>query len=101
MNSYIYIVAPLDLKLLAATPTTLNLTVIPPKNFGGHWFEMNFKDGKYPTQCYVNIWNPAQYCIYRDLTPATQYTFKYYVGSIPGGLDIRSETKYKSFITPS
>ncbi len=93
--------APVDLKLLAASPTMLNMTVIPPANFGGDAFEMNFKGGEYPTQCYVMNWEPSQFCIYRDLTPATKYTFEYLLSNAPGGLDIRSEARYKSFTTPS
>ncbi len=96
-----YIIGPVDLKLIASSPTMLNLTVIPPKNFGGHWFRLNFKDGEYATQCFVYYSHPSLACVYLGLEPATRYTFEYCVGAVPGGLDISSEYKYKSFFTPS
>ncbi len=79
----------------------LNMTFIPLVNFDGDAFEMNFEDIEYITQCYAINWQPSQFCMYRDLPPATKYTFEYLLSNAPDGLDIRSEARYKSFTTPS
>ncbi len=96
----VYFIAPAGLQIEALSSTSLKLTVIPPKNSGAHYYEMNFEQWEYSTLCTKWASRPPYSCIFKDLKPGTKYTFMFYSGAAPGGLDIISDTKFKSAVTP-
>ncbi len=100
IESLLYVTAPADLNTEALSPTSLKLTVIPPKNSAAHYYEVNFEKGEYNTLCTKLASRPPYSCIFKDLKLGTKYTFMFNSGVAPGGLDIMSERKFKSAVTP-
>ncbi len=92
--------APTDLTIEALSPTLLKLTVIPPRNSAAHYYDVNFEKWEFSTLCTKWASSPPYSCIFKDLKPGTKYTFIFYSGVEPGGLDIMSNRKFKSAVTP-
>ncbi len=95
------LVAPVDLKIEVLSKTSLKLTAIPSNNSGGKYFIAEFHTPQLEGYCGL-VWynNPQDACIFKGLTPGKEYTFAYFLGADPGGLDIFSETRIKSFSLP-
>ncbi len=88
-----------DLKFEVLSPTSLNATVILPDNSGADYAEVHFRQPAYSGYCIK--YSPPYSCIYKNLVPGQQYNFVYLLGAMPGGLDIYSKNRYKSFTMPS
>ncbi len=78
----------------------MKATVIPPSNSGANYYIVRFDDRNYSGYCMVWFGQPGS-CVYKDLKPGHVYRFKYNLGAAPGGLDIISEKRIKSFAMPS
>ncbi len=100
ISNELHFIAPTGLNIEALSPTSLKLTVIPPRNSGAHYYEVNFEKWEYSTLCSKWASRPPYSCIFKDLKPGTKYVFMFYSGAAPGGLDIISDKKYKSAVTP-
>ncbi len=89
-----------DLVFKALSSTTLSATVILPDNSAADYVIVHFREPQYSGYCSVDVRNPPYSCIYKNLKPGQEYDFVYYLGAMPGGLDITSKNRYKSFTMP-
>ncbi len=78
------------------TETSVKATVIPPKNSGADYYELNFDEPQIDGFCIV-WFEASESCVYKDLKPRQEYRFSYALGTAPGNLGIYSETRIKSF----
>ncbi len=78
----------------------LNLTVIPPANSEATYFTVSFNPWDFRTSRNIHASGPYYSTVFRNLQPATKYNFIFFSGAIAEGLDIRSDTRYKSGFTP-
>ncbi len=89
-----------DLKFDVLSSTSLSATVIPPTSSAADYFVVYFRNPKYSGYCTVYFGSGQKPCIYKELIPGHKYDFVYHLGASPGGLDISSGNRYKSFTMP-
>ncbi len=97
-NVHIYPVDAVDLQLKLLSRTSLNATVILPANSGAHYTQVHLQPANSE---FCSVYAPPYTCTYKGLKPGHEYTFAYRLASIPGGLDIYSNRRYKSITIPS
>ncbi len=89
-----------DLKFDVTSPTSMKATVIPPQASTANYFVVYFRHPEYSGYCSVYFGHTPNWCPYKNLKPGHTYEFVYLLGATPGGLDISSGKRYKSFTMP-
>ncbi len=87
------------LQIAAVSSTALNVTVIREKPNAANVYVVDFADHPdlWICEIYQNV--GEQFCVFRDLEPATKYTFELHARAYADGFDIASEKKYYSGYT--
>ncbi len=94
-------VAPVDLDIKAASTTSVQVKVTPPRSSAAEYFEVFIEDPRIGPTCRAYFRKSPNSCTFKDLKPGQSYRFSYLLGVRRGFQDIISESRHKSLTMPS